>query len=169
MQRGFREIDLQRGLRLIRGINWLAERSAGVALIKAFSTAIANPEAQEVRRVEHLSAYPDAPNVKRAMERTAEAMLRIAELAQSRGHGFGLVLFPFHYQIRGEDRDAPQRYLEDAMADHGFPALNLHPLLKPYPSTEIFMDVDHLTPRGHEVVSTAIEEWLEREKLVPPL
>jgi lysophospholipase L1-like esterase len=169
MQRGFREIDLQRGLRLIRGINWLAERSATVSLIKVFSTAIANPEAQEVRRVEHLSAYPDAPNVKRAMERTAEAMLRIAELAHSRGDGFGLVLFPFHYQIRGEDRDAPQRYLEDAMADHGFPALNVHPLLKPYPSTEIFMDVDHLTPRGHEVVSTAIEEWLEREKLVPPL
>ena len=55
------------------------------------------------------------------------------------------------------------------MADHGFPALNLHPLLKPYPSTEIFMDVDHLSPRGHEIVSLAIAEWLEREKLVPPL
>ncbi|UCE85107.1 MAG: SGNH/GDSL hydrolase family protein [Deltaproteobacteria bacterium] len=167
MQRGFIEIDIERGLQVVRAINWLAQRSASVALIKGLTAGILNPEQREVRRVEHLSAHPDAPHVRRAMERTAEAMLRIAELARERGDGFGVVLFPFHYQVRGEGRGAPQRYLEDVMVERGIPVLNLHPVLAAHrPSTEIFLDVDHLTALGHEVAARAIGDWLERENLL---
>lgn len=166
IQRGMIEIGVREGLFVIRGINWLAQHSAAVALLKTLLRVAMSPEELEVARIEGLARYPEAPHVKRAMERTADALLKIAALARERGDRFGLVLFPFHFQLRKPHLDAPQRFLEGVARENGLPVLDAMPALLPHESTDVFLDVDHLTPFGHEVVARAVLSWLAEAELL---
>ncbi len=167
MQRGTLELSLEQSFALVRLLDWLSRQSAAVAVLKRAYAAHVRPWDREVERVSALADDADAEHVRRAMERTAAELGRIAALARERGDAFGLVLFPFRFQVRLDDRDVPQRRLIEFARERGIPVLDTLLPLKRHPHGELFLDYDHFTPFGHEVVTEPIADWLEREGLLP--
>jgi lysophospholipase L1-like esterase len=169
IQRGLIELRLATGMRLVRSVNWLAERSAAVAALKrAFAGAVA-PQEREVQSVLELALRPDAPEVRHALENTLAEMGRLQELSAERGAALGLVLFPFRFQLERPSLDAPQRQLRAFAEERGIPVLDTLPLLREHAADAVLMDADHLTPLGHRISAEAIAAWLEQESLLPPL
>lgn len=168
IQRGLIELRLESGMRLVRGINWLAERSAAVAGLKRAYAGLFAPQEREVESVLALALRPDAPEVRHAMDQTLAEMARLRELSASRGATLGLVLFPFRFQLERPALDAPQRQIRDFGEEHGIPVLDTAPALRSEGADAVLMDADHLTALGHRVAAEAIAEWLQAHSLLPP-
>jgi lysophospholipase L1-like esterase len=168
IQRGLIELQLGTGMRLVRWINWLAERSAAVAALKrAFASAFA-PQEREVGSVLELALRPDAPEVRHAMQSTFAELERLQELCSQHGAKLGLVLFPFRFQLEKSGLEAPQRQLRAFAEAHGIPVLDTLPVLREQGPDAVLMDADHLTPLGHRLAAEAIGAWLAQQSLLPP-
>jgi hypothetical protein len=132
-----------------------------------------------VRRCERLSvrslAYdPDAPGVEGAWKITLENLGKIFEFCKTREIPVVVCVFPFTFQF--DDVDAlsePQRRVCQFAREHEVPVLDLLPVLaqrleeqraKP---EDYFVDADHPSPRGNEVISKAMADFIERENVLP--
>ncbi len=168
IHRGLIELRLATGMRIVRFLNALAERSAAVAALKRGYVDVAAPQDRQLRGVLDLVLRQDAPEVQRAMESTLAELGRIEALARERGERFGLVLFPFRFQLEDPRLDAPQRRLMEFAAARGIPVLDTAEPLRTHGADAVLMDADHFTPLGHRVVAEALAGWLEAEGLLPP-
>ena len=166
IQRGLIELRLATGMRLVRWFNWLAERSAALAALKRVVAGALAPGEREVKSVLELALRPEAPEVRHAMQSTLAEIGRLQELAARRGAGFGLVLFPFRFQLERPSLDAPQRRIRAFAEERGIPLLDTLPLLREHAPDAVLMDADHLTPLGHRLGAEAIAAWLEAESLL---
>ncbi len=167
IQRGLIELDLERGLRLVRWLNWLAERSAAVAGLKRAYAAAFAPNERQVDHVLQLARRSDAPEVRRAMQQTQAELARLIETSRARGAALGLVLLPFRFQLVDASLDAPQRRLAAFAREAGIAVLDTRPALAAHDPDAVLMDADHLTPLGHRIVAEEITAWLRREGLLP--
>jgi lysophospholipase L1-like esterase len=164
-------LDLELGETSMRAINlltWLAERTATFAALKQAYVGAFAPQVREIKEVADLIQKRDAPEVRRAMELTESELERILDLCRRRGHGFGLVIIPFKFQLESDGLDHPQRRLLAFAATHRIPALDLLPALGRHPAEDVMMDHVHLTARGHELAAAAIADWVLRERLLAP-
>ena len=158
LKRGLAEIGAERGLAATRAITWLAMRSATFAFVKETYAALLDPASREIGAVDDLVRRPDAPEVQRAMALVEHDLQALALLVRERGARFGLVLFPFRFQLEGEDLDAPQARLRSFAARNGLPVLDTTPILRQQEPQEVLMDHDHFTALGHRLVGQAIAD-----------
>jgi len=154
------------GMAAVNVVTALAQWTATVGLLKRAYVEAFAPQLRVIGAVEQLVRNPDAPEVRRAMDLTTNELLELATLVQNRGERFGIVIFPFRFQLEGPDLDAPQRRLLAFGAEHHIPILDTLPLLRTLPPDQTLMDVDHFTPDGHAVVAREIAAWIDREGLL---
>ena len=134
---------------------------------------------QEALKVEMLAYEPEHPDVRAAWQLTLDNLGQIFTLAQGRDIPVALVVFPFTFQFEDvEDVEdvialsTPQTIVSQYARNQGVPVLDLLPLLAQTiaqagltPST-YFLDRDHLSPLGSEVVAIMIADFLQQEGLV---
>jgi lysophospholipase L1-like esterase len=101
------------------------------------------------------------------MRVTEEELAALASEVVERGARFGLVVFPFYFQLLAPSLDAPQRHLEAFASARGLPFLDVHPVFLGHEPRSVLLDHDHPTPFGHELAAGAIADWLERDALLP--
>jgi len=162
LQRGVIEIGVDRGLAVTGAITWLAERTATVAGLKGLYATYFDPARREIGVVKNLVHRADAPEVRHAMELVERELTLLRDLAAERADAFGLVLFPFRFQLLAEGLDAPQAELTRFAQEQGIPVLDTLPVLRTHPPASVLMDHDHFTARGHRIVAQTIAAWLRR-------
>ena len=167
IHQGLIELSAGSGLALIRWVGWLSERSSAVAALKRIYANLFEPQEREIRAAEELVRRFRSPEVQHAMDLTIEEFRRLAYLARERGDGFGIVLFPFRFQLRGQNLDAPQRRITEFAAENGIAVFDMLPVLGSYDIADVLMDHGHLTAHGHRIAARAIAGWLEDESLLP--
>lgn len=124
------------------------------------------------------------PDVEKGLTLAADTFARIRELAAARDAATGFVLVPARFQLDDEDygrlagtvasnggtlvRDAATERFANALAPLGAPLLDLLPVLRqqPDPVGLFFKENIHFTPRGHRVVASALDRFLEASGLL---
>ena len=132
------------------------------------------PESLSKLQWYHLLYQPDDPHVKRAWDVTLANLGALIETCESLGLPVVLVSFPFTDQaLGGEAQRRPQRILNAFASHRGLSFLDLLPVLedeaaaRAIPFESFFIDDDHLSPPGAEVVGASIAAFLQEEGLVP--
>jgi lysophospholipase L1-like esterase len=166
LKRGLVEIGAERSLAATRAITWLATRSAAFAFVKETYATALDPASREIGAVHDLVQRADAPEVQHAMDLVENDLQTLAVLVHERGARFGLVLFPFRFQLEGENLDAPQARLRSFAASNQIPVFDTIPVLRQHEPGDVLMDHDHFTALGHRVVGQAIADWIRRERLL---
>jgi hypothetical protein len=126
------------------------------------------------------------PYVAQGMEVARDAFGRIAARAAGLGARTVLVLVPARFQVNDVDygwmdkavREAGARLIRQsgterfarALAPLGLPTLDLLPIFLDQPQRQdlFFQRNVHLTPRGHEVVETALFDFLQTQGFLTP-
>jgi hypothetical protein len=126
------------------------------------------------------------PIVQRGLEVSRMAFGRIADRARGIGAKTAIVLVPARFQTDDTDyghlkaaveqaggvldRNSSSRRFHDALLPLGLPILDLQPILFAQPDRQglFFQRTVHLTPRGHDVVSAALLDFLQSSGLTPP-
>jgi lysophospholipase L1-like esterase len=157
--------------------SWLAHNIAIYASIHRIQTRLqfgSNPQqgaiAQELVSVEELAWQPDSERVKDAWQVTLNNLGRLVEYCQKNDLQILIVVFPFTFQFQDPSYlDSPQRVLSSFCHDRNISCLDLLPPLSSYinqhdiKSSDLFIDDDHLSDKGGEVVATFIVKFLEQE------
>jgi lysophospholipase L1-like esterase len=167
IHRGLVRLDPGREVALFRTLGWLARRSAVVASAKRGYETLRSPEQREIHEIRELATRSESPEVQRAMDQTIDELRSLAGLVRARGEEFGVVVFPFRFQLLEEGLEAPQRRLRGFAEAEGVAFLDTLPLLSGYPAGEVLLDHDHFTSVGHALVAEALSEWIDRESLLP--
>jgi hypothetical protein len=123
------------------------------------------------------------PVVQRGLEVSRAAFGKIAERARGIGARTAIVLVPARFQTDDTDysylkaaveqaggvldRQSSSRRFNQALSPLGLPILDLQPILfaQPDRSGLFFQRTVHLTPRGHDVVSVALLDFLQTSGL----
>jgi lysophospholipase L1-like esterase len=126
------------------------------------------------------------PIVSQGLEASRVVVTKIAERARGLGARTGIVLVPARFQTDDTDfghlkkaveeaggvldRQSASRRFHDALAPTGLPLLDLQPLLfaQPDRSGLFYQRTVHLTPRGHDVVASALFDFVKTTGLVAP-
>jgi hypothetical protein len=126
------------------------------------------------------------PIVQRGLEVSGAAFGKIAERARGLGARTAIVLVPARFQTDDTDyrhlkaaveqaggvldRNSSSRRFHEALLPLGLPILDLQPILFAQPDRPglFFQRTVHLTPRGHDVVSGALLDFLQSTGLAPP-
>ncbi len=126
-----------------------------------------------------------SPDIAHGLAVTRDCVSRIAALAETRRAKTAVVLLPARFQVndadfanlqsdvarRGETlvRDGATDRFKAALAGLPLPVMDALPPLfgAPGRSQTFFEDTVHLTPRGHQVVADALEQFLRQAQLVP--
>jgi len=159
---------------------WLADRTAiGFFLQRAAmqlqfgEDAASGAKAAEIMRIEALVEQPDHPEIRRAWEITVANLGKIFQLAGEHQIPVLLVTFPYTFQLdESEAKGGPQRILDRVAQQHGIAHLDLLPPLAAYladndtPAHELFLDDNHLSPRGAALVARLIVEKIESAELL---
>ena len=127
--------------------------------------------ARELVNVEDLARSPASPHVRKAWSLTLTSLERLVDLCESRGVPVAVVVFPFTFQFRDpHGLAAPQQELRAFCEAKGVPFLDLLPLLADDLRSQqdtpqaLFLDADHLTARGSQVVAQRVVDWLRSER-----
>lgn len=124
------------------------------------------------------------PDVAKGLALAVDTFARIRDRAAAGGAATGFVLVPARFQLDDDDygrlaatvasnggtlaRDAATERFATALAPLGAPMLDLLPVLRqqPDPVGLFFKENIHFTARGHRVVASALEQFLETSGLV---
>ncbi|HXT70774.1 MAG TPA: SGNH/GDSL hydrolase family protein [Vicinamibacterales bacterium] len=124
------------------------------------------------------------PIVQRGLDVTRQAFGKIADRARAIGARTAVVLVPARFQTDDTDyghlkaaveqaggvldRQSASRRFNEALQPLGVPILDLQPILFAQPNRQglFFQRTVHLTPRGHDVVSAALFDFLRTSGLV---
>jgi lysophospholipase L1-like esterase len=125
--------------------------------------------------VKALAYQPDRPDVRKAWEITLAELGKIFDLGQEKDIPVILVVLPYTFQFDDVEKlSAPQQVLNDYAVEKGVPVLDLLPLLaqrmerqglKP---EDYFLDTNHLSPLGSEVVAEIIAAFIQQQELAAP-
>lgn len=166
IHRGLLEVGLKTGMRMIRVLNWLAEHSSTGALAKTAYAKSLDPRLRELRAGADLVYRSDEPAVRLAMSQTIEEFRKLAQATRAHGDRFGVVLFPFRFQLQKQHLDLPQRQIADFCSTEKIAVLDTLPHLRRYDASVVLMDHDHFTAVGHRVVADLVEKWLYQTGLL---
>jgi HEAT repeat protein len=131
---------------------WLTALHQRSALVRA----VVDAPGREIQRVEQLFTDAGSPRVREAWTRFFAEARGLRDSVQSFGGRFSIVVFPFRFQV---EADAPPPAAQDEIAafcaTEGLSCLDLLPALRPLGEAG-FVDYDHLSPRGAQVVADAL-------------
>ncbi len=165
----------------------LVRRSMVLQVLRLRATAVTD-------RFTHLMAPPEPPlqsyaarpaaRIDQGLDITRRAVQEIVAEAAHDGARAGVLLMPARFQVDDADygrlrdavaaaggelvRDAATRRFDEAMSSIPVPRLDLLPALRNAPpgGDVFFQETVHLTPRGHEIVAAALEQFLDRSGLL---
>ena len=115
----------------------------------------------------------DIKEVNDGWEVTLEYIGKISDFCRKKDIQLILVVFPFTYQFRDiEALNTPQAILNKYAVDNKIPIIDLLPMLRQKMEAtglgvrDYFIDSDHLSPLGNEVVSDILVDFIQREKVL---
>ncbi len=126
-----------------------------VALYRGSSLmrALLRPQAHEIRRVEELFLVPEPERVEAGWALTLSELDALRAEVSSDGVRFGLIVFPFRFQLRpAAPEPLPQHRLRAWAEASGVPMVDPLPELRSL-GPAAFLDYDHLSPRGAQLVA----------------
>jgi lysophospholipase L1-like esterase len=108
------------------------------------------------------------------LARLEAGLTEMMQMAQAHSFGLFVALFPTDVQVYAQAEipqglDWPQRNLLAFARRQDLPALDLLPLLRDHQSEDLFYDLAHLRPVGHQLAATALANALREHQLVPQL
>jgi lysophospholipase L1-like esterase len=137
---------------LVRPPRLLAALHERSALVRR----IVNAEGREIQDVEQLFRDKDSATVKEAMGRFFAEVLSLRDAVRVDGATLAVVVFPFRFQVA--PRPPPpsvQQSIRAFCAREGIRFLDLLPRLRDA-GEEAFLDYDHLSPKGTQIVADEI-------------
>ena len=152
-----------------------------MAATERFRGTLAPPEPP----IQSYAANP-APRIAKGLAITRRVVDEIARDAEARGARTAVMLMPARFQVDDGDfgrlrdavaqaggelvRDAATRRFDEALASGPAPRFDALPALRSaLPGPDVFFQrTVHLTPRGHEVVAGALEQFLRDSGLLTP-
>ena len=155
------------------GLFWTVHQLRGRA---AYGGDVARgaAEAQQLD-VETLVLRPEDPRLEEAWKITLDNVRKIIALCRAHGSELVLVVFPYRFQLRIPTHNDPQQRLARFAAEEELAHIDLLEALIAVGAREgidpwrYFVDYDHLSPLGGEVVSgLLVEEILARGPLPDP-
>lgn len=127
---------------------------------------------QEALQVESLVYHADRPDVQRAWQIVLEDLGKIFAFSKENHLPIILAVFPYRFQFEDIHTLAiPQTVVSQYARNHQVPVLDMLPLLderakeqgvKP---TDYFLDINHLSPIGHQVAAELLADFIRREGL----
>jgi HEAT repeat protein/lysophospholipase L1-like esterase len=140
------------GNNLSRPPAWLAASYRHSALLRRLVDA----RHREIRSIEELFEQPDSPRVRKAYDRLFEHLRTLRDEVRADGATFGVLVFPFQLQVTPDaPPPTPQQALASFCAEEAIAYLDLLPALQAA-GVGAFVDYDHLSPLGSQVVADQI-------------
>lgn len=154
-------------------------RLRAVAVTERFSGRLVAPEAPLQSYAEH-----PAPRIAEGLAIVRRSVEAIRDEASAAGARLAVVLMPARFQVDDADygrlrdavaqsggqlrRDAATERFDRTLADTGIPRFDVLPALRrALPGPDLFFQQTvHLTPRGHEVVAEALDQFLQQSGLL---
>jgi lysophospholipase L1-like esterase len=166
----------------------ITRRSMVLQIVRLRATTLAERfgEARPIDRALTLYLPTAPPDIVRGLSVTRECLSRIAADAASRGARTGIVLLPARFQVASDDyanldqivrdsgyqmvRDAGTERFRQALEGIGVPIMDALPVLRGSTDREnvFFKTTAHLTPAGHQVMASALEQFLDGSGLLAP-
>jgi lysophospholipase L1-like esterase len=152
-----------------------------VSATERFTTRLAPPEPQ----LQSYAANP-APRIAEGIALTRQCVEDIAATGTKAGARTAIMLMPARFQVDDADygrlkeavaaaggklvRDAATERFDRAFADVPIPRLDVLPAMRrALPGPDLFFQrTVHLTPRGHEIVAEALDEFIAARRLLDP-
>ncbi len=158
--------------------DWLQHNSAFWFVIMKFramfqfgSDIHAGAVEQELVSVKELILPTESRKIEDAWVITFNNLQKISKLCREKNIPFALVIFPFTFQFDGDDNlKRPQKKVREFCELNGIMYIDLLPLMENYINNHggnidmMFLDDDHLTVHGSEVVAGMISDWMWSEK-----
>lgn len=138
---------------------WLASLHAHSALVRR----ALNARGREIASVEELFEDYGSDRVEQAFQRFITELEVLEAEVREDGGRFSALIFPFRFQL---EPDAPsptaQQRLLELCTERGLSCIDLLPALRAV-GTSAFVDYDHLSPTGSDVVVEEVlrSDWLE--------
>ncbi len=154
-------------------------RLRALAVTERFSGRLEAPEPPLQSYAEH-----PAPRIAEGLVIVRRTVETIRDEAEAAGARLALVLMPARFQVDDADygrlreavtqsggqlrRDGATERFDRALGDMGIPTLDVLPALRrALPGPDLFFQQTvHLTPRGHEVVADALDQFLLQSGLL---
>ena len=130
----------------------------------ALFRAVVDAEARQVRNVEALFADPLPESVQTGWLRVEAEIEALAARVRSDGASLSVLVFPFRFQLTGNDGgndgrwDRAQGRITSFCRARGLPCLDLLPALR-RAGKVAFIDESHLSRTGAQVVAEEIIRW----------
>jgi lysophospholipase L1-like esterase len=112
--------------------------------------------------------------VQRAWQIVLENLGKIFAFGKANNLPVILAVFPYRFQLADMNALAtPQRVVSQYARDHQVPVIDMLPLLSERANeqgikpTDYFLDINHLSPIGHNVVAELLADFIRRERLLP--
>jgi HEAT repeat protein/lysophospholipase L1-like esterase len=140
------------GNNLSRPPAWLAVVYRSSALMRRLVAA----SDREIRSIEELFVDPQSPKVRGAYANLFEHLQMLRDEVHADGADLGVLVFPFRMQIEPDaPPPRPQQQIAAFCEAEGIPYLDLLPAIRAA-GEEAFVDYDHFSPFGSEVVADQI-------------
>lgn len=130
---------------------------------------------REILDVHSLVERPDSRDVEAAWRITLRNLGKIFDLCRDKGISVILVVFPFSFQFSDVNNSSiPQAIVSQYAVEHGIPVIDLLPILSEKITKEgtkpedYFLDHDHLSLVGSEVVAEIVSDFMSKERLLSP-
>jgi hypothetical protein len=173
----FWQNDKMRSNATLSWIDRWAQRSALVWIAQVIGRRVRigdiDLEAKQVSDVKRLIEEANHPDVQQAWQDTFAALDEMVAFCATNDLPLVLVVFPFKFQLEDPNRfDLPHEQLAAYAQQQDLPYLDLLPPLAQHVRARnlspdaLFLDIDHLTVRGHEVVAQLLAQFLAEQGLL---
>lgn len=156
---------------------WLQQNSAVYFALNKFKARLRfgvdvrkGAVARELATVEDLALSPDSKAVRGEWSQTLLDMDKLVRVCEREKLQLAIIIFPFVFQFKDPIRlSAPQQELVTFCNTRNIPCLDLLPLLNCYlentkkEPAALFLDDDHPSIEGSDVIADCIVEWLRSE------
>ena len=134
---------------------WLSQLHERSALVRGLVDA----PGREIHSVEQLFEEPPSASVDDGFRLYLEELRSVRRLVEEDGAGFALVVFPFRFQVEaGAPRPVVQERIQGFCEAEGVRCLDLLPAIAEM-GPSAFVDYDHLSPTGAELVAETLASW----------
>ncbi len=166
LRSGVRETGSDTALRAMALTSSLAQKSALIAMSKDLYTRAFDPVGREIGSVMELARAGDSRAVAHTLDLQNEELGRLVDAVYLTGRPLAVVLFPYKFQLRTPQHNAPQESMKAFLDNAGVPVLDLLPVFLERDSGDLFMDAVHLSEQGHLFTARTVSDWLVAEELV---
>ncbi len=140
---------------LTRPPRWLSRLHEASALVRALVDA----PGREIHNVEQLFEEPPGASVEEGFRLYFEELRSLRRLVVQDGASFAMTVFPFRFQVEaGAPPPLAQERILAFCDTEGVSCLDLLPPIAAM-GTGAFVDYDHLSPKGAELVAETLAAW----------